>query len=1000
MRLVIDLQGAQGVSRLRGIGRYSRELALAMARAPGRHDLAVALNGALPCDELSAAFRDVLPAEAVRVWQGVSAIGELEAANAGRRAGAEALRAQLLASMRPDIVHVASLFEGLEDAVVSCWPAALHRPPTVATCYDLIPLIQRADYLDTAWRGPVSRWYFRRLQEMSLCDGLLAISDSSRREAIEHLGCREDSVFNIRAGISAHFAPRPLHGEARAAFLRRLGLREGFVLFVGAGDRRKNEAGLIRAYALLPPELRAAHQLVIVGKTSPEELGRAATQAGLRAQDLLLLPFVEEDDLPRLYSACHLFVLPSLHEGFGLPAAEAMACGAPTIASNATSLPEVVGRADALFDPLRPDSIAGRMQAVLTDAGFRSALAEHGLRQAASFTWAESAQRAWSALEAVQERLGGRPRAAGAMVRRRPSLAFVSPLPPDESGIADFARDLVCALARHYDVTLVCDRGTTDEERLAAAFPVLDPDSFLAAADRFDRVLYQVGNSQFHARQVLELLPAVPGVVTLHDAYLSGLALWNAQQAGGRFRLRLDLLRSHGWPAVVLAAADPNAALARYPCSLPVLRAALATVQHSQHAKDITARHYAPAVAQDIAVIPLLHGVPPPLARTAARRQLGVPEDAFLVCSFGIVAPRKLPDRILAAWPAVAAADPAARLVFVGEALSEAEAMLSAAPPGAAVKVTGRVSAADYRVWLAAADVAVQLRAGSRGESSGAVADCLAAGLPTIVNAEGSLAELPEEATHRLPRDPEPAAIAAALLVLRDPERRVELAEAALRHVRQDLAPQRIAERYRDVIEAAYAEGPAAAAAMATRWAAAGGVLGGDDIAPVASAIAHSFPTAGPPQLLLDAGLLEQDLADWVRAALAGHDEGVRVHLVQGDGTGLRTAPSLACRLLDLDDTGLVAEAVMPGPGDAVLLAAERSALAAADLATVRRAGAAVIALGAAAPSVETHAQVFRTRREAAAATAADPDAPCLDELSPAAAVAALLALGAAASAR
>jgi glycosyltransferase involved in cell wall biosynthesis len=985
MRLVVDLQGAQGSSRFRGIGRYSRELALAMARAPGRHEVVVALNGALPCDELRDAFLQVLPQDAVRVWDGIAGTAELEPENMGRRAAAEALRAQVLASLKPDLLHVASLFEGTSDDVVSVWPAGLQRVPTVATCYDLIPLIQRADYLDSAWHGPVSRWYFRRLQQLSLSDGLLAISESSRREAIDHLGYPEGQIFNIRAGIGPLFAPRRLDAAARAAFLRRLGLREGFVLFVGAGDRRKNEAGLIRAFGLLPQALRDAHQLVIVGKTSPDELAQAAKGAGVRQSDLLQLPFVEEEDLPALYATCTLFVLPSLHEGFGLPAAEAMACGAPTIASETTSLPEVIGRADALFDPARPESIAARMEQALTSQAFRQSLAEHGIRQAGTFTWEDSARRAWAALEAIQARHAAGPATAPRPVLgRRTSLAVVSPLPPDESGIADYASEMVPALARHYDITLVSDRGSTGEERLAANFPVLDSDTFLAQAGRFDRILYQIGNSHFHARQIADLLPAAPGVVTLHDGYISGVTQWMADHAGaGGPRFQRAMLASHGWPAAALAARDPMAALLRYPCSLPVLRAAIGTIQHSRHARDIASAHYGDGIAQSIAVIPHLRQVPPPIARAAARRKLGVAEDAFLVCSFGIAATRKLPDRILAAWRAVTAAHPAARLTFVGEALSEVEALLG---PGAlrkepSVVVTGRVDAGTYALWLAAADVAVQLREGSRGETSGAVADCIAAGLPVIVNAEGALDELPDTVVQKLPRLVDPAALSAAILGWRDAARRGAQAEASRHHVRSVLAPDRIALRYRDAIEAFYAESMVSGRLAVTRSAAESPALDSAALPAVAQAIAQSFPGAGPAQLLLDAALAGDGLAtawsEWVAACLAGHPQEVRVHLVRGDGDLLRTEPVLACRLLGLDGFGAEPEGVALRPTDVLLLAAQESAVGAAAVAATRRRGARVLSLGvpaANAPAVDSQLP------------------PGLQDLPPEEAVAALLA--------
>jgi len=982
LRLVIDLQGAQGSSRLRGIGRYSRELALAMARAPGPHETVLLLNAALPFEELRDEFLRIVPPTAIRVWEGLAGTGAVEPASANRRAAAATLRAEVVADLAPDIVHVASLFEGSTDDVIAQWPAALRRPPTVATCYDLIPLIQQADYLDGAWSGALARWYFRQLHEMSLCEGLLAISESSRQEAIVHLGYPAERVANIRAGVAPGFAPQRLTGEARAAFLRRLGLSEGFILFVGAGDRRKNVGNLIRAFGLLPPPLRARHRLAVVGRVDKAEVQGPCQEAGLAPSEIIAIDFVAEADLPALYSACALFVLPSLHEGFGLPAAEAMACGAPVIASGATSLPEVIGRADALFDPTSPGSIAERMRAALEDEHLRRDLAEHGERQAATFTWPDSARRAWGAIEAVHAALRAEaPRRRSPRdvpPARKPRLALISPLPPDASGIADYTAELAPALAAHYDITLVCDRGTTSDKTLEACFPVISTEALPTQAQGLDRVLYQVGNSAFHARQLESLLPLIPGVVTLHDAFLSGLRFWQSQQAGGQGPLLRELLASHGWAAVARGAEDALAAVERYPASLAALTEAMAVIQHSRHARDIALSHYG-ATAAPIAIVPQLHRAPPLPERAAARRRLGVAEDAFLVCSFGLVAKRKLPDRLFAAWPAIAAAMPGAALMFVGEALSEVADLFQAG----AGRATGRVDNATYRLWLAAADVAVQLRTGSRGETSRAVLDCLAAGLPTIVNADGAMAELPAEVVHMLPGEADPQELASAILALRDAGAAERMSAAARAHVARDLAPERIARQVRDVIEDAYASGPAARRHAATLGVAAEGGLTEEDLRATARAIVRSFPTSGPPRLLLDAALLDQAAGEArrvLRGWFAEHPADLRTHAVRARAVGLLTDPAAAIQLLGLAPFGAEPEAVLPRGCDTLLCAAEASAVPATARAAARRHGARVVLL---------------CGDEAVAEAEAEPPIR-LAGLPPASAVAALLGRGAA----
>jgi glycosyltransferase involved in cell wall biosynthesis len=894
LRLVIDLQGAQGVSRTRGIGRYCRELALAMARMAGAHEVIIALNGGLPIDFVREAFAKILPYRNIRVWHGPCGTAETTSRGPARRLSAEAMRAEFLISLKPDMLHVGSIFEGWSDDVITSWPSWQTRPPTVATGYDLIPLVRREDYLNGPWhQAGISRWYLRCLQEMRLADAVLAISESSRNEIITHLGYDPQHVFNIRAGIGAEFRPPHLSAVERENLLQRLGLRANFILFLGAGDIRKNEPGLIRAYGLLPRCLRASHQLVIVGKSNDDVLRTTARSAGIDPSELVLIHFVDDADLPALYAGCALFVLPSLHEGFGLPAAEAMACGAPVIASNTTSLPEVVGRADALFDPSDPAAIAERMQAVLQDPAFRNELVSHGIQRAAGFTWSESAARAWEGLEATHARLHHRSPTTTAS-GWRPRMAYVSPVPPEQSGIADYSAELIPELSRHYDITIVANEPSTNDENLESNFPLITPTQFLAEADGFDRVLYHIGNSEFHAAQLKDLLPRVSGTVALHDAYLSGVGNWIANRSGrGPAGFTETLYRSHGWPAALREMRDGvYAAIRDFPCSLPVVQGAIGAIQHSRHGRDILAAHFGPDAIRDVRIIPHLRQRFNGPERRAARARLGVPDHQFLVCSFGYVSPAKLPERLLAAWQDTGLATANARLVFVGQTGDGGEPTLKQAAAKLQQPLerlwTDHVDAATYRAWLAAADVAVQLRTDSRGETSGAILDCMAAGVATVINDHGSAAELPADAVVRLPADFTNVMLAESLLLLRDPARRQTLATAAQAHVANNLSPRRIAAEYHAAIEAFYADGDAAARQRTIRSLAYALPADGgspDTLAACARALARNFPAVQPPTLLIDASAcdaLEQTdpLGRLVTTLLAAHAADVRVDLV------------------------------------------------------------------------------------------------------------------------
>ena len=415
MRILLDLQACQASSMHRGIGRYSMALALAMARNSGGHELRIVLNEDYPGSvaAIRKAFDGLLPQSHISTFSTPVPVREIDRGNAWRLGAAERIREHYLASLRPDMVHIASLFEGLGDNSVVSVPHEPAHFDTAATLYDLIPLMRKERYL----RDPnVAAWYHRKLEHLKRADLLLAISGSARAEGIELLGMPSGRVVNISSAVDTIFRPRTLAPEERTALLARLGIGREFIMYTGGIDYRKNIEGLIEAYAKLPAALRSRYQLAVVCSLQDPDrarLERLAGKLGLPESDLVLTGFVSDDDLVSLYNCTALFVFPSLHEGFGLPALEAMACGAPVIGSNASSVPEVIGRADALFDPASSAAIGASMAAVLGDPARQAELRAHGLARAKRFSWEASARSAIEAFEEVHRR---RAAGRGAMV--------------------------------------------------------------------------------------------------------------------------------------------------------------------------------------------------------------------------------------------------------------------------------------------------------------------------------------------------------------------------------------------------------------------------------------------------------------------------------------------------------------------------------------------------------------------------------------------------------
>lgn len=876
MRIVLDLQSCQTEgSKNRGIGRYSIALAEAMLRRGG-HEFFVVLNGAFP--EAAAAvrerLRDLLPSDHIRTFDIIEGTGTAAPQGSWRSEMNLRLRSDFIAALRPDAVHVASLFESLGDLSVSDLPPQGDGILRAVTLYDLIPFINPDPYLVAP---AARRWYYRRLQSLKRADLLLAISSSSRMEAIDHLNLPAERVVNISSAIDPAFVPMQVSAGDAALLKRRMGITDRFVMYTGGIDHRKNLEGLIEAYALLSPDLRRRRQLAIVcsiNEPQREVLRTVAVKCGLQPDELVLTGYVSEADLIALYNSCELFVFPSLHEGFGLPALEAMTCGAPTIGSNNSSIPEVIGYPEALFDAADAVAIADKMTRVLTNPGFADALRRHGLKQSRRFHWDKSAE---CAIQAIEQAKAADTPIITVGQQQRLRLALVSPFPSLESGIAKYASDILPELCRFYDVDLVVDQDQVTDDWALANCDIVTPDQFdrRAGAGFYQRIVYQFGNSHFHTHMP-DLLMRHPGMVVLHDLYLSGLHDWRDKITPGVFLSAL--IETHGYEAIRAAVRDGlGAAIRRYPAHGPIVDNAVGLVVHSQ--SNLAYLERAGVDPAFVRRVPLPRGRPT-MSREGARALLGLEPDEVMICSFGGVAPEKLNHELLAAFARSSALRSApVKLVFVGTAGGEygkeLTKLIRGERLGSQVEVTGYVDERTYQTYLAAADIAVQLRAGSRGETSAAALDALNNGLALIVNAHGTMTELDRDAVVMLDDEVDIDALSDALIrLVEDSDQRHRLARAA-RATMAGHSSTEAGDAYHEAIEFFHGRHPRARQRRLVQEAVVQGQRAApskDDVAQFVAASGRNADTIGHGKLFVDVSALvvdeDRSRARWVLQAL------------------------------------------------------------------------------------------------------------------------------------
>ncbi len=724
--VVVDVQAAQSRAHAeRGIARYTVDLCSSLERlAPDLVD-AYAISPNLP---ITAALEGLIRSGKVR------RVDELVAS--GREA---------------DVFHVSSPIEPVAVDALLPRPVVGSSTRVLATVYDLIPLLYPEVYLvdDVVRAG-----YRTRLGLVQSADHLLAISDTTAADVTRLLEVDPRRITPIFGGAGRGFEEPTLPRHELLDTLRAtMPIEDQFVLVPSGIEWRKNLDRLLQAYAALPAALRNAYQLVIQCRVLDAERAELLARAAALGvgERMLLTGFVSDEVLVRLYQTADLVVFPSLYEGLGLPVLEARRCGAPVVCSATSSLVEIVPNPLAHFDPTSVDSMTERLEAVLADERTRAALRSEVVPE--RFDWGHAAARYAEALSGQQRLVGP----AG-----RPSVAIVSPVPPQPCGPATYADHLIEALAQRWDVTVFVTIDPADVQLRADVR--IEPLSLLDKVEtferRFDEVVYFFGNSEFHQLYPV-FLRRRRGVAVLHDARLSGMY---TELCAGRPDILGDL---HS----VLHRMYPG----RYPDAmggagyLPPDEAVRAGVLMVQDVVDDASRvlchssHAAQLVELDTGVRPDVAFELPYVPFTGTRRRVD-----GLIVSFGLVAPPKQSDLLVEALAHI----PSARLALVGPITdsyrAELESLAATVEVSERLTITGEVSAEEYRHWLERAAVGVQLRRWSNGESSAAVADTLAAGVPTVVSEVGTFHEMPDELVVKVEPDVSARALGSVIAALLD----------------------------------------------------------------------------------------------------------------------------------------------------------------------------------------------------------------------------------------
>jgi len=759
--ILVDLRGAQRDGD-RGIAAFSQNLAAALVRAAADRRWLLLHDASLPApgrmDDLAA----------VAEWCTVDR----------------------LAATRIDALVTTSFFPpwAAVTAAALVPPSLLaQRPRWFGVVYDLVPWLFPDRYLT---REPDRRRYREALGLLRRCDHLFGISRSTCDDLVRHVGIDPRRIHAIGGDIDE--AKRRLIARPAAETADvpgRHGLVGPYCVSIGGGDWRKNLDALVRAFARFHHD-HPRHQLAIVCHLQPErmaDLRRLAESLGLPARAVVCTGYVPDRELVGLLRHSSMLVYPSLYEGLGLPVLEAHACGVPATGSATSSIGELVPP-DLAFDPADPAAIAAAMRRVADDPTVAERSREFGRDLLAGRGWSRDAATMLRFID------GGHARPARGPGRR---LAIVAALPPAETAIAAYT-------VRH----MQSDRWTTSfydanpgprpaaPADLLPSSRVLPAEVLRAALDRGHHrtVVHVLGNSGHHVK-VLDAIMAtrsIPGVrqlAYLHEANLTvAFRVW----LGERF---------HDLPTAGPPAGDTawiRRSVAAHPDMSRCLRflaertAIDGLIVNSAACRDLVvailgslADHW----SIEVAVLPVgpidAVATPPPASG-----------DELVVGTFGMAGDGKRLHCLARSVSLLARRRPV-RLVMAGWRMAQ-YARRTGLDSLSFVQIHDNPDDDDLRRLMRCVHVAVQLRETTHGESSAAVAELLAVGLPLVVTGEGSFAELPPEIASFVAADCPPERLAEAIEAAA--VRRVAAADLA--RILADLSPEAFARRFAEIVAA------------------------------------------------------------------------------------------------------------------------------------------------------------------------------------------------------
>lgn len=701
-----------------------------------------------------------------------------------------------------DIFYITSPFESNFVLYKKEW---FENVKVISTVYDIIPYVMKDKYLSDK---NTFKWYMKCIDNLRWSDELFVISESVKTDLVKHLKFSPNNIRTIWGGVDEKYQIIDISDTEKSLLLNKFGITKPFIMCTGGEDERKNLDGLIRAYSLMPETIKNSYQLVVVCKLSENGIKKLSGIAKSHnvEKNVIFTNFVSDDDLIKFYNLATLMAFPSKYEGFGLPIVEAWACGTPVLTGNNSSLCEIAGDYAVLVNADVDKSISDGMTKMLGDKNILAEYTKKGQKRVLNFNWKTINGNIINLVNNIP--LPKLNLAKSEKIK----IAFFTPLPPLESGIADYSEDIIKQLCKYCDIDVFVEETYNANSVFPDNVKIYSHRFYSMRHEQYTDTIFQMGNSEYHF-YMYQYIKKYHGTVVLHDFNLHGAFYHYAiNLCKGNYELYKTFIDTDCADVVnyikSLRNGSANPDLYGMELNSYITDSADRIIVHSQYSKRKLLQKN---IKHNVTVIPLYAEILPLADRRTVKQKNNFPADKIVISALGGIHHTKRIIPILKAFSRLVKEKNNIHLMLVGKPSEDIkhdiENIISSENLDKTVTVTGYTDIEKFKEYIDMSDICLNLRYPYNGETSGSLMRILAKGRCVVVNDIGSFSEIPDNACVKLPSVEnmgelnESETICNVLKrLIENPGERLEKASYAREYAEKVLDIKYVAKKYYDTI--------------------------------------------------------------------------------------------------------------------------------------------------------------------------------------------------------